>query len=269
MDNKVAFTIFGFGVKYYSIMILIGIIIGFTIAELYGRKKGYPKDTIFDLGFYCVIFGILGARLYFVLFNLSTIHSFFEIFAVWEGGMAIHGGILAGLITTIVFCKKRNINILEMTDLIVVSLIIAQAIGRWGNFFNGELYGAKVDPDVLRSYKIIPEFVIKGMNIKHLGIYYQPLFYYESLWNLLGFIILLSVRKIFKDLKSGQLTCIYMMWYGVGRFLLEPLRNPSFILTVGNSIRVSQVVSGLLLGVGLILFIALFFIDLFKKDETK
>ena len=129
--NPVMFKLFGFELRWYSVLILLGIVIAFFLAMSEAKKKNVDKDFIFDLGFYVVLFGILGARIYYVLFNFSIYkNNLFEIFAIWNGGLAIHGGIIAGLITVIIYCKKHNEEILKITDIIVPSLIIAQAIGR-------------------------------------------------------------------------------------------------------------------------------------------
>ena len=150
--------------------------------------------NIFNLTFWTVLFGLLGARLYYVLFNWSLYsHDILSIFKFWEGGLAIHGGILFGIITIYLYCKKKNVNFLKILDIAAPALFIAQAIGRWGNFFNSEAHGYATTLTVLKNHKIIPDFIINGMNIN--GIYYEPTFYYESLWCILGFIALLVIRN--------------------------------------------------------------------------
>ena len=246
-------------IRWYSVLILIGIILAIFLAEKEAKKFNYEKDFVFDLAFWAVIFGIIGARLYYVIFNFSLYkNNLLDIFKVWNGGLAIHGGILGGLITVIVYCKRKKINILRVTDIAVPSLIIAQAIGRWGNFFNSEAHGPVTTLTNLKEL-FIPQFIIDGMNIG--GVYYHPTFYYESLWCILGFIILLLVRKFYKSLKCGQLTCIYLMWYGVGRLLIESLRTDSLML---GSIKVAQLVSIGMVVIGLLIFIYLCFNKLKK-----
>lgn len=253
--NPVMFKLFGFELRWYSVLILLGIVIAFFLAMSEAKKKNVDKDFIFDLGFYVVLFGILGARIYYVLFNFSIYkNNLFEIFAIWNGGLAIHGGIIAGLITVIIYCKKHNEEILKITDIIVPSLIIAQAIGRWGNFFNSEAHGPVTTLENLKNLKIIPDFVINGMKIN--GLYYHPTFFYEFLWCLGGFLILIIIRKFIKDLKVGQLTSIYMIWYGIGRLFIESLRTDSLML--GN-LKVAQLVSLLLIICGIFNFIFAFF----------
>ena len=186
---------------------MIAVIVGFCLALREGKKRKIDSDIIFDMGFYTVIFGILGARIYYVLFNLKIYqYDFLEIFRLWNGGLAIHGGILFGLLTIFVYAKIKRIKMFELTDIVAPSLIIGQAIGRWGNFFNSEAHGPVTTFSNLKRLNIIPDFVIKGMKIN--GVYYHPTFYYEFLWCILGFIILILVRRLYKKYKNGQLTCL-------------------------------------------------------------
>lgn len=259
--NPEIFNIYGFSIKWYSVLILIGIIVGFILADREARKFNLPKDFVFDLGFWVVILGIIGARLYYVIFNFGLYkNDLLEIFKVWNGGLAIHGGIIAGLITLIIYCKIRKVSPFRMADIVVPSLILAQAIGRWGNFFNSEAHGPATTLLNLQNLHI-PKFIIDGMKIN--GIYYHPTFLYESLWCLLGFIVILLVRKFYKYLKSGQLTCVYMMWYSVGRIFIESLRTDSLML--GN-FKVAQLISIIMFLVGLVGFVYLCFNRL-KKGQ--
>lgn len=248
--NPVIFSIGNFEIRWYSVLILIAIIIGIKLAEKEGKKFGIPNDFIFNLAFWTIIFALIGARAYYVIFNFSSYQNdLLSIFKVWEGGLAIHGGIIAGFITVYIYCKKYGVRILKMTDIIVVPVILGQAIGRWGNFFNGEAHGAATNLASLKELKFIPNFVINGMQID--GIYYQPTFFYESLWCLLGFIILLIIRRT-KYIKTGQVTGAYLMWYSIGRFFIEISRTDSLMF---GGFKVAQVVSVILFLIGLILII--------------
>ncbi len=257
--NPEIFSIGNFSLKWYSVLILIGIIIGFALAEKEGKKFNLPKDFVFDLGFWIVIFGIIGARLYYCIFNFNLYKdNLLDIFKIWNGGLAIHGGIIAGLITLIFFCKIKKVSPLRMCDLVVPSLILAQAIGRWGNFFNGEAHGPATTLANLQNLHL-PSFIINGMQIN--GIYYHPTFLYESLWCLIGFLILILIRKFYKSLKTGQLTCVYLMWYSVGRFFIESLRTDSLMLA---NFKVAQLISIIMFIIGLFLFLLLCFTKLKK-----
>lgn len=249
--TNIALSIGNFDITWYSVLILIGVLIAGALIIFECKKYEINMDFATNLIFWTIIVGIIGARIYFVLFNLPYYtENPSEIYKVWNGGLAIHGGIIFGLIFIILYCLKYKVRILKMTDVTVVGLIIAQSIGRWGNFFNGEAHGPEVLRSSLEGIKIIPKFVIDGMYIN--GAYYVPTFYYESLWCLLGFIVLILVRKFYEYLKAGQLTGIYLIWYGIGRFFIEALRTDSLML---KDFRVAQIVSILMVIVGLILFL--------------
>ena len=246
--NAYVFKIGNFGVRWYSLLILIGVIVGILLIEKEGKKFNISKDFLFNMAFWAIIIGIIGARLYYVIFNFNLYQNdLLSIFKIWEGGLAIHGGIIAGLITIIIMTKKHKISILEMTDMIVVGVIIAQAIGRWGNFFNGEAYGPVTTLDNLKQLHI-PQFIINGMNIN--GVYYHPTFLYESLWNILGFIFLIILKHTNK-LKTGQLTGTYFIWYSVGRFFIESLRQDSLMLF--GILKQAQIISIILIIIGIII----------------
>ncbi len=246
--NSIAFSIGKFNIHWYSLLIILGVLVCYFLVNKEAKKMGISKDFIFNLTFWVIIFGIIGARLYYVIFRFDLYKDhIIDIFKIWEGGLAIHGGIIAGLLTMYIYCKKYKVRLTLMTDLVVPGLIIAQAIGRWGNFFNQEAYGSRVALSTLENLKIIPKFVIDGMRIGN--IYYHPTFYYESLWCLLGFIILLIVRRL-KYTKVGNTTAVYMMWYGLGRFFIEGLRTDSLML---GGFKVAQLISILLFIIGLLM----------------
>ncbi len=235
--NPVLFKIGNVEIMWYSVLLLIAVIVGISWFLKEGKKHNYPQDFLFNLCFWTIIFGFIGARAYYVIFNWSQyVHDPISIFKIWEGGLAIHGGLLAGFITIVVYCKKYKVRLFKIVDMAVPGIILAQAIGRWGNFFNGEAHGGVVLRSTLESFHI-PDFIIDGMNIN--GIYYHPTFLYESLWCLLGFIILVLLRH-YKYLKVGGLTAFYLIWYSVGRFFIESMRTDSLML---GGFKVAQIVS--------------------------
>lgn len=258
--NPEIFSVGIFSIRWYSVMILIGIIVAFFVAYFEQKRKCFPKDFVIDLGFYLILFGLLGARIYYVLFNLDYyLSNLSQIIAVWNGGLAIHGGIIAGAITLIIFCLKRKVNIVETMDLVTPSLIIAQGIGRWGNFFNGEAHGPLTTLEYLnRLY--IPNFIIKGMKIN--GNYYIPTFYYEFLWCVLGFLIMMILRHALKKYIKGMLTGFYLLWYGIGRLIIEIFRTDSLML--GN-IKIAQLVSIIFIISGFIVFVSSIIFELIHK----
>ncbi len=245
--NPYVYKIGNFGIRWYSLLILIGVIIGIRMLEKEGQRFNINKDFLFNLAFWAIIIGILGARIYYVIFNFNLYkNDIFSIFKIWEGGLAIHGGIIAGVITIALYCKKYKMQFLRITDLCIAPLLLAQAFGRWGNFFNGEAHGAVTSLAHLKSLHI-PEFIIKGMNIS--GIYYEPTFLYESIFCLVGFIIILIVRRG-KYIKIGMQTALYLMYYSVIRFFIESMRTDSLML---GGFKVAQIVSILLFLTGLIM----------------
>lgn len=245
--NRVALN-FGFiKIYWYSIFILLGMITAFLIVHKEIKHQNIDEDKFLNLVFYLIVFGIIGARLYYVIFNIPYyIKNPQEIIALWNGGLAIHGGILSGLAVLIYFCKKYKLNLMQILDILVVGLIIAQAIGRWGNFFNQEAYGAATTLATLKKIHI-PEFIIKGMYIN--GTYYHPTFFYESAWCLLGFIIMMVIRHLNLK-KEGLLTSFYLIWYGIERFFIEGLRTDSLML---GSLKVAQLVSVIFIILGLVI----------------
>ena len=235
-------------IYWYSIMLLVAFLLGSYLIYRSLKHEKLSEDKIVDMLFYTIICGLIGARIYYVLFNLSYYAKYpFEIFEVWNGGLAIHGGIIGGLIYLYLFSKKNNINILKLTDIFCVSLIIGQAIGRWGNFFNGEAHGYITTYNYLKKIGI-PNFIINGMYINKN--YYLPTFYFEFIWDLLGFIVLLVVKKYYKKIKVGNLTGIYLIWYSFGRFFIEALRTDSLMI---ESVRVAQLISVFLFIIGIII----------------
>ena len=191
--DKVALDFGPIQIYWYSIFIFIGMLVACFVIYKEAKKRGIDEDFLVNATFNTIIIGIIGARLYYVLFNLPYyLNNPIEIFEIWNGGLAIHGGIFAGLLFLIYYTKKHNQNLLKLLDIIVVGLIIAQAIGRWGNFFNSEAYGPITTSAHLKSLGI-PEFVINGMYI--LGEYREPTFFYESVWCLFGFCAMIIIRR--------------------------------------------------------------------------
>lgn len=236
-------------IHIYSICILLGVMVGYFLFVREAVRHGIKKDVASDLIFYAVLFGIIGARIWYVIFNLDYyLINPISILKVWEGGLAIHGGIMFGFLSILFFCKKKDFELISVLDYMVISLIIGQAIGRWGNFFNGEAHGGIVSISYLKSMHI-PSFIIKGMYID--GNYYNPTFFYESMWCLLGFIIMFLLRRN-KFVKVGFLTGFYFIWYGLERFFIEGIRTDSLMFL---SFRIAQVISVIMIFLGIIIFV--------------
>lgn len=265
--NPILFDFGLFQISWYSICILTAIFIGGFLMMTETKRLGIDVNYMTNLIFWTVIFGVIGARLYYVIFNWSYYSlNLTDIFKIWEGGLAIHGAIIAGLAFILLYTKRYKVKTLLILDIAVTGAIIGQAIGRWGNFFNQEAYGGAVSRTFLENLHL-PNFIINGMNIY--GIYYHPTFLYESLWCVLGFVLLLIMRRR-KYIKIGQLTGIYFMWYSIGRFFIEALRTDSLML---GTIKMAQLVSIVLFIIGLGLVYTKSrgskFENLYNGDEAK
>ncbi len=263
--NEILIDFGVFQISWYSVCILIGIFVGGFLILKEGKKFNVNPDFITNLVFWMVFLGVVGSRIYYVAFNWDyyTVN-LLSILKIWEGGLAIHGAIILGILTLIIYAKKYKVKILVLCDIFSVGVIIGQAIGRWGNFFNQEAHGPEVSRTFLEGL-YLPNFIIEGMNIY--GIYYHPTFLYESLWCFLGFIILLLIRR-YKYLKIGQLTGTYFMWYSVGRFFIEALRTDSLMI---ENLKAAQIVSVIMFLIGLVLVLiknkGSRFENLYRKGE--
>ncbi len=238
-------------IRLYSICILIAFIAVYIIFKTEARRFKVPGDFIFNMAFWCFILGVLGARIWYVLFyDLSYyLKNPIEIVQIWKGGLAIHGGLLVGILTIILYCKKYKFRFVRLLDFIAPALLLGQAIGRWGNFFNGEAFGKIIDPALLKAY-LIPDFIIKGMT-DAAGNTYVPTFLFESFACFVLFILFIIIRN-YRYLKVGTLTALYFMGYGVVRFLIEYQRLDA--LKIGD-VRVAQVISVIFFIIGLTILI--------------
>lgn len=236
-------------IKWYSVFIILGLFISLIWAIREGKRFSLDKEFIINVFFWTIIIGVVGARAYYVIFNLDYYsQNLGEIYKIWNGGIAIHGGIIFGVITIWIYCKKYKVNTLKFLDITVPALFLSQALGRWGNFFNSEAYGVQTTLAHLKNLHI-PNFIIEGMHIN--GYYYTPTFLYESLWCIIGLILVFVIRKL-KYTKIGYQTGFYLMWYSVGRFFIESLRLDSLML--GN-LRVAQIISIIMFIIGFIIIL--------------
>lgn len=259
--NRVALDLGVIQIYWYSICILVGLMVGMYLIYREAWKKDISDNLITNLIFYTVIISIVGARLYYVTFSWDEFSGNpLEILEIWNGGLAIHGAIIFGGLFLIYYTREHRMNTLKVLDICSVGLIIGQAIGRWGNFFNQEVYGGAVSLDFLKGLHL-PKFIIDGLFIK--GEYHHPLFLYESLWCILGFIILLIIRRR-KYVKTGQIFGLYCMWYGLGRFFLEGMREEKYNLMLG-SFKMAQIVSIGMFVIGFFFFVRRFKTSRFEK----
>lgn len=244
--NRVFIKIGPISIYWYSVLILVAVIVGYNLIINYSKKIQYKTNAIVDMILYLVIWAIIGARAYYVIFNFQAYqNNLLDIFAIWKGGLAIYGAIIAGVIYIYYYCHKHQLNFIKILDIFSLPLLLGQAIGRWGNFFNQEAYGAKTTYEALKNIKL-PDFIIQGMYIDNY--YRQPTFLYESIWCLIGVLILHHLRK--KPLiKTGKQICFYLTWYGIGRFFIEGLRSDSLYI---GTFRISQIISLIIIIIGTI-----------------
>ena len=269
--NKVAFTLFGkIEVRWYGIIITCGILLAFLYAMFRGKKnEGVISDDVLDIGMLTVFFGILGARLYYVLTTLDVYEydSFYDVIAIWDGGIGIYGGIIGGCIGILIGCAWKKISWRKFFDMTAPGVLLAQAIGRWGNFFNGEAYGSYIGSEttitLLTEELVLPAgegtlFHTLRMGLSpnmysyFIPLYFHPTFLYESVWNLLGFIMLNIFYKHKKF--DGHVALLFFSWYGFGRFFIEGFRTDSLYIP-GTELRISQCVGLLAFVLGIILMI--------------
>ena len=232
----------GNGVYWYGVLIAAGLLIALWFCMKHAPRYGLTEDDVMDIGLWCVPFAIVGARLYYVLFYLDQFRTadgtldWSQVYRIWDGGIAIYGAIIASFLTAVFVCRAKKLPFWAATDCCVAGLFIGQAIGRWGNFFNREAFGSMTE---------LPW----RMRLWISGTYYvdvHPTFLYESLWNVIGLLLLCLVVDKARRF-DGENTCFYFLWYGVGRFWIEGLRTDSlylFHLTLfGERVRVSQALS--------------------------
>lgn len=234
--NKVAFTIpigDGIQVRWYGIVIVLGIILAFIYASYRTKQEGIIFDDLLDIAIWAVLLGMVGARTYYVLTTLDQYDSFYDMIAIWNGGIAIYGAVIGGALAVFAVCKIKKISWKKAFDAVSPGVMIGQIMGRWGNFFNGEAFGAA-------PKESSPLYFLR-MGLQHENwakeIFVQPTFLYESVWNLIGFLIINATYK--KKKFDGQIFVEYITWYGFGRMFIEGLRQDS--LYVGP-FRISQVV---------------------------
>ncbi|MEC5423930.1 prolipoprotein diacylglyceryl transferase [Virgibacillus sp. C22-A2] len=239
--NPVVIELGPLQLHWYAVMILSGALLGLWVATRESERRGLPKETFVDLMTIGIPISIIFARIYYVVFQWEYyVDHPGQIIAIWNGGLAMHGVLIGAVLSMIVFAKLRSISFWKLADILAPSLLLAQAIGRWGNFINQEAHGGPVTREFLVNLHL-PDFIINQMYIN--GTYYHPTFLYESLWNFAGFILLILLRRT--NLRRGELFLIYIMYYSFGRFFIEGMRTDSLMLT--ENLRMAQFISVILI----------------------
>ena len=236
MQIKSTFSFFGFSIHWYGVIIALGIILAYLFASHEGKRRGVSQDTLLDIVIFGLPAAIICARIYYVIFEWDQYkNNLWDIVKIWEGGIAIYGGIIGACVSTYLYCRVKKISFFKIADIGGFGLLIGQAVGRWGNFVNAEAYGGETT---------LPW----RMELVDLGISVHPTFFYESLWNTLVFLFLLWYRK--KQKFEGEIFLLYLSLYGLGRFWIEGLRTDSLFI---GSLRVSQIVAAVCVLAGLAL----------------
>lgn len=256
-DEIVSFPFFGteITIKWYGVLIAVGFLLALLYAFRNAKRFGIRQDPMIDVVLVCTVFAFIGARLYFVLFSDSRSDYFanpVEILQVWNGGLAIYGGVIMAFVTALWMCRLRKVDTLRMFDLASIGFLIGQAVGRWGNFFNQEAFGGNTDLPWGMTGSWISSYINITEGYDH-SLPVHPTFLYESLWCALGFVLLHIISKKAYRFK-GQLFSLYIMWYGTGRFFIELLRTDSLYL---GTMKVSCLVAVLSVLGGFLLYIVL------------
>lgn len=250
--DRVMLELGPFTIYWYGVIIACGALLGIYLAMREAERLGWEQDTIIDFVVYAIPIAIITARIFYVTFEWERYADgpFWKVFAIWEGGIAIHGAILGGVLTAIVYTRVKKLSFWKLADIVAPSLILGQAIGRWGNFMNQEAHGGPVSEAAYNNFlQYLPDFIMNQMTIG--GVMYHPTFLYESIWNILVFIFLLILRKY--NPTRGIVFLNYLIFYSIGRFFIEGLRTDSLYIIEG--LRTAQVVSVTLIVVGIILII--------------
>lgn len=236
-------------ITFYALSIVLGAVIALFFVRREWIEKEYDLSDLYDFFFNVLLIGIIGARIWYVIFNYQLYASNpMEMFAIWNGGLAIHGGLIAGIIYGMYYFKKRDYDFLDVADTALPYVLIAQAIGRWGNFFNQEAYGGVVEYSFLKSL-MIPDFIVNNMFID--GFYHQPTFLYESIYCIVLLIVIRLIIK-YKPLKIGQVGLLYIGGYSFGRFFIEQMRTDSLLFF---GLKTAQIVSIVAIIFSIIMFI--------------
>ncbi|PPA70205.1 prolipoprotein diacylglyceryl transferase [Jeotgalibacillus proteolyticus] len=239
--DPIAISLGPINVAWYGLIIGMGIIVGYILANREADRLGMPKDLFADLLIWAVPIAIISARIYYVIFQWDYYsQNPGAIIQIWNGGIAIHGALIGSVTTAVVYSRLKKLDVWKIVDIAAPSIILGQMVGRWGNFINQEAHGGEVTRSFLEGL-YIPDWVIDQMYIEINGTfaYYHPTFLYESLWNLAGLILLLVLRKV--NPRRGEIFLTYVIWYSIGRAFVEGLRTDSLMLT--ETIRVAQALS--------------------------
>ncbi|GEL76530.1 prolipoprotein diacylglyceryl transferase [Tenuibacillus multivorans] len=241
--DRVFFNLGPLPVYWYGVLIMLGALIGLIVAQREGKRLGLHKDFFIDLLVFAIPAAIVGARLYYVIFQWENYDSLLEIIDIREGGLAIHGALIGSVLTAWIYTRYKKVSFWKIADIAAPSLLIGQMLGRWGNFMNQEAYGGPVSEAAYQNVlQYLPDWIMNQMCVD--GVFHHPTFLYESVWNFLGLILLLFLRYKVNP-RRGVIFLSYLMWYSFGRFFIEGMRTDSLYIVPG--LRTAQVISILLI----------------------
>ncbi len=260
------FSIFGFEIKFYGIISALAYLMGVIMVCILAKKRGFKTDDIITLACYVIPFAVIGARLGFVIFKLDHFTNFWDIFKIWEGGLMFYGGLVGGAFAVMLYCLIHKKNFLALLDIIAPALILSQALGRWGNFFNQEAFGGYIDNPTYQTFPFgvyIDYCSQSGCQCPGYG-WHMATFFYESLWNLITFTVLMILLYKVNFKQNGLIASGYLILYGTGRIIIEGLRTDSLYL---GTIRISQLLSGIFILLGIAGFV-FYFVKQRKKKSS-
>lgn len=245
--NSEAFKIFGTSIAWYAVLITFGMVLCTLYVVYTASKIGISSDDVLDFALLVIPIGIIGARLYYVFSEIEYYDTFKDVINIREGGLAIYGGIIAGGLTVLAMCYFKKVNFFAFADCVAPGVLLAQGIGRWGNFMNGEAFGAEVTGNLFCRMGILNHNSISTFKTVEM-VYVHPTFLYESLWNLTGFLLVNLYAKFVGKKYDGQLFLFIFGWYGFGRMFIELLRTDSLYLGDTN-IRISSLLGGIIFAI--------------------
>lgn len=251
--NHRGIIIFGFEIYYYALCIVAGMIVAAGLSMLMMKRRNMSPDLILMAFIVCVPCALIGARVYYCITDGMNIALWFNWDSIRDGGLSILGGLIGGVLAALVFCYVKKINFFRLADCVVPTILLAQAMGRWGNFFNQEVYGFEVTNPALQWFPL-------AVYIEKLGQWHYALFFYEGIINVIGFALLYTLAWKWYKKPNGIVTFSYFVWYGIVRTIMEPFRDPGFILGSQNDVMWSQITSIFMIvagltGIGVLLYL--------------
>lgn len=248
--DRVAFEVAGIPIYWYGMIIAFGALLGLLLSLYEAKRLKYDGERVIDIVMWAIPISIVFARIYYVTFQWDYYrNNLGQIVDIRQGGIAIHGAIFGAVLVVIIYSMRKHMSFWKIADIMAPSLLLGQAIGRWGNFMNQEAHGTETTSSFLSETLHLPDWIVNQMYID--GAYYLPTFLYESLWNLLGVAVLVAWRMIGNP-RRGYIFLSYLIWYSIGRFYIEGLRTDSLM---AGDLKTAQMVSLILIGLSVVMMV--------------